>query len=98
MRYQEKNGRLVATSGNQTIWIDPWGENSLRVRITQEAQMDQNDWALTEEVTKTTPVIKIEDVKITEPWFENSSDDHSRTFTVASITNGKVTARFNHEG
>ncbi len=98
MRYQEKNGRLVATSGNQTIWIDPWGENSLRVRITQEAQMDQNDWALTEKVTKTTPVIKIEDVKITEPWFENSSDDHSRTFTVASITNGKVTARFNHEG
>ncbi len=98
MRYQEKNGRLVVTSGNQTIWIDPWGENSLRVRITQEAQMDQNDWALTEEVTKTTPVIKIEDVKITEPWFENSSDDHSQTFTVASITNGKVTARFNHEG
>lgn len=98
MRYFEKNGRLIATSGNQTIWIDPWGENSLRVRITQEAQMDSNDWALTEEVTKTTPVIKIEDVKITEPWFENSAEDHSATFTVASITNGKITAKFNHEG
>lgn len=50
MRVYEENNRLVIADGTLTLWLEPWGENSFRVRMTKEAQMDAHDWALTEEV------------------------------------------------
>ena len=52
MRVYEENNRLVIADGTSTLWLEPWGENSFRVRMTKEAQMDAHDWALTEEVKK----------------------------------------------
>ncbi len=43
----DKN-RLIMIRGKQTLWIEPWGKNSLRVRMTGEACMDTNDWALSQ--------------------------------------------------
>ena len=50
MRVYEENNRLVIADGTSTLWLEPWGENSFRVRMTKEARMDAQDWALTEEV------------------------------------------------
>lgn len=93
MKYSSQNGRLIARNGNETIWIEGWGDNSLRVRCTREGSMDSSDWALSEPVSPSSAAIEIKDIKITEPW-----SDKGQTFTVASITNGNITASFNHEG
>ena len=37
MPYQE-NGRLVRAHDHETLWIEPWGTNSLRVRVTRRSQ------------------------------------------------------------
>lgn len=51
--YYEKKGKLVYHYDAETLWIEAWGENGLRVRSSLEAEMPQGDNALTEEVTHT---------------------------------------------
>ena len=42
----EKDGRLVREFDHETLWIEPWGPNSLRVRATRRGRMEPFDWAL----------------------------------------------------
>ena len=44
--FNKQNNRLIYTYDAEKLWIEPWGENSLRVRSTKEASMPLNDWAL----------------------------------------------------
>lgn len=44
--FQTKDNCLIWRFDAETVWIEPWGENSLRVRATAEAQMPLADWAL----------------------------------------------------
>lgn len=41
-----EGNRLVFTMGWEKLWIEPWGENALRVRATKAARMPLRDWAL----------------------------------------------------
>ena len=43
---REMDGRLVVTDNNEKLWIEPWGENALRVRSTKMPQMPPENWAL----------------------------------------------------
>ena len=45
---REMDGRLVVTDNNEKLWIEPWGENALRVRSTKMPQMPPENWALEE--------------------------------------------------
>jgi alpha-D-xyloside xylohydrolase len=38
--------RLIRECGNEILWIEPWGANSLRVRGTKCAGISREDWAL----------------------------------------------------
>ncbi len=38
--------RLIYRYDAETLWLEPWGENSLRVRATKQAKMPEEDWAL----------------------------------------------------
>ncbi len=98
MKYEIRGNRLVCWNGEETIWIEPWGESSLRIRVNREAAMDRNDWALTEEVKSLSAVIKLEEIEVLEPWYRREPEGHVQKFKVASITNGNITARVNHEG
>ena len=99
MKFKNDGNRLIMTRGNQTLWIEPWGENSLRVRMTKDAHMDEHDWALTEHVADTVSSIKYKEVDLTEPWWQDEEDDkHRQSGTEAYLTNGKITARINAEG
>ncbi len=40
------NNRLVRLYDCETLWIEGWGENGLRVRATKNACMPPEDWAL----------------------------------------------------
>lgn len=41
----EKN-RLIRRCDSETLWIEGWGENALRVRATKNAAMPPENWAL----------------------------------------------------
>jgi alpha-D-xyloside xylohydrolase len=45
---RQENNRLVFQYDAETVWIEPWGANSLRVRATKMARMPQpeEEWAL----------------------------------------------------
>ena len=45
---RKENNRLVREYDSETLWIEPWGQNALRVRVTKMARMPQPDeeWAL----------------------------------------------------
>ena len=45
-RWSENNGRLIFKYDAETLWIEGWGTNGLRVRATKMHQMPEEDWAL----------------------------------------------------
>ncbi len=45
-RIEENGLRLVRECNYEILWIEPWGENGLRVRAAKQAQIAQEDWAL----------------------------------------------------
>lgn len=82
MAFTKTADALIFTKGNETLKIEVWGKDSLRVRSTLETDFTKNDWALTEPLeSKGNAVITIDDEKKS-----------------ASITNGKITASVNHNG
>lgn len=96
--YQE-GSRLILAEGKSQVWIEPWGENSLRVRMTAKPKMDGNDWALTEKPKATEAKITMETVDVTDPWYRPEAyKKYHRTGTQACLVNGKITARVSHEG
>ncbi len=43
----EVNGnRLIYHFDAEEVWIEAWGKNAVRVRVTKNAKMPENDWAL----------------------------------------------------
>ncbi len=99
MRIIAEDNRLVIARGREQVWIEPWGVNSLRVRMTLEQEMDKNDWALTEQVEHCTAQITARQVDTTDPWYRGDEfAAHHQTGTVWTVKNGKITAKVNPEG
>jgi len=42
----EKNSRLIREYDNEKLMVEPWGKNSLRIRVTQNAELADDAWAL----------------------------------------------------
>ena len=78
--YEIKDGKLLYRYGKDTVTVEAWGENALRVRVTRLGRAWENEIGALGEHKATTPVIEITD------------DRH------ASITNGKITAKFVESG
>ena len=36
MKVRQEGNRLIIADGVSQVWIDPWGENSARIRMTKE--------------------------------------------------------------
>lgn len=99
MRIYEEDNRLVIANGKSQVWIEPWGENSLRVRMTNEPEMDSHDWALCEPVKECKAVFRQETVDTTDPWYKDEKySQYHQTGTNHYITNGKITAKVSFEG
>lgn len=43
---EQKEGKLVFRYDCEEVWIEPWGENALRIRAAKEKEMPEEDWAL----------------------------------------------------
>ena len=99
MHIYEENHKLIIANGKSQVWVEPWGPNSLRVRMSGEPKMDENDWALTETPQPVTPTISFETIDVTDPWYKGEEyAGYHQTATQASLTNGKITAKVSHEG
>ena len=99
MRLIKEKNRLVIAEGSSQVWIEPWGENSLRVRMTAEAKMNEQDWALVEPVKACEAEITFEEVDVTDPWYKDESyKQYHQKGIQATIKNGKITAKVSHEG
>lgn len=45
--FRTEGNRLIREYDAERLWVEPWGENSLRLRCTNEAEMPEDrDWAL----------------------------------------------------
>lgn len=99
MHIYQENNRIIIADGNSQVWIDPWGENSVRVRMTAVPVMDANDWALEEAPKEVTPVITFETIDVTDPWYQGAEwSKYHQTGTQVTMVNGKITVKISHEG
>ena len=99
MRVEQEGKRLILRQGASQLWIDAWGRDSVRVRMTCEPEMDGHDWALTEPVGETEPEILAREVDLTDPWYRGAEyAQHHRSGTEYTFRNGKLTVTVNAEG
>ena len=99
MRIIQEGTRIIIHSGITQLWIDPWGRDSFRIRMTGEPEMDAHDWALTEPVEAVVPEVTVEEIDNTDPWYKGEEWAHyHQTGKIYTITNGKLTVKINPEG
>ena len=92
MIFMKSGSALVARRMGETLRIEPWGKDALRVRATMESAPVDQDWALTEPVAPEPAQIRIGD----KPhWVGDGTID---TRPIASITNGRIKAVVNFAG
>ncbi len=91
MEFICKENALVCLRQGETLLIEGWGKDSLRVRSTMNTELTDRRWALSEEPKKTKCDVKTYKVKekTGDGIFEN---------TWASITNGRIKAEVNYAG
>ena len=58
--FEEIDSALWYRYEAERVCIQPWGENSLRIRATRKGEMPKQDWALIPQ-KPTDPVVEIDD-------------------------------------
>ena len=92
MQFIQDRNALVCRRGGETLRIEPWGKDSLRVRATMFPDFCGQDWALTEPLPEQTSDI----VYGTDPWREG--DGNISQYPSATIANGRISAKVNKSG
>lgn len=92
MKFLNDNGALVCKKGGETLRIEAWGADSLRVRATMQMSIQDKEWALVEEPGKSNPV-----VEMYTKSEKNDYDSYDEN-PYASITNGRIKAEVNFAG
>jgi alpha-D-xyloside xylohydrolase len=59
--FSKDTDRLIYSYDAETLWIDPWGPDALRIRATKASTMPSEDWALLD------PTHVIPDIQIDKP-------------------------------
>jgi alpha-D-xyloside xylohydrolase len=88
--FREKDGKLIYFYDNETVCIEAWGENALRVRATKNYDFSGRDWALDGADAHKGQVEICVDNEANAGAYANmySGKDESH----ASITNGRLCA------
>lgn len=92
MRFEEKDGALLAYHQGEMLRIESWGEDSLRVRATKLGGFTNEDWALTEPVPTGNAVVEIGEMD------HRLSSGVVEKRPMAVITNGRIQAKVNFAG
>ena len=89
MQFLAEGNALIARRGGETLKIEGWGRDSLRVRAVMYEGWTGNDWALTETPEETRCEIRI--------GTENNPNGDG-TVPCAEIANGRIRATVNFAG
>ncbi len=92
MQFENANGALVVHHKGETLRIEAWGKDSLRVRSTLLPEFTDQDWALTETPEPQETVVEIHEE---DHWVGDGTIDKKE---IASITNGRIKAVVNFVG
>ena len=92
MEFIVENNALLAKRAGETIRIEAWGKDSLRVRSTMFSDFTGNDWALTETPSDAKAEVKVFEI---DHWVGDGTIDKR---TNASITNGRIRCEINFVG
>ncbi len=92
MEFIQDHGALICRRQGETLRIEPWGKDSLRVRATMFPAFCGQDWALTEPVEPSEAAV----VLGTDPWREG--DGNISQYPCATVTNGRISAKVNKSG
>ena len=92
MKFEQDGSTLLCFHQGERLRIEPWGQDSLRVRATMGRDFSGNAWALTEPVDALPTQIDIGEAG------HRAEDGSIDKRPVASITNGRVWATVNHAG
>ena len=92
MKFENDNGALVCRHLGETVRIESWGKDALRVRASLSPAFTENPWALTEPTAKCSATVAIEEE---DHWVGDGTVDKKQ---IASITNGRIKAVVNFAG
>ncbi len=92
MRFVNDNGALVFYKNGETVRIEAWGMDSLRVRSTMQGKFTDNQWALTEPISDT----KAEIIFEKEPHW--NGDGSIGEVDIVTVKNGRIKAVVNFVG
>ena len=92
MQFKEENGALIARQNGETLRIEAWGKDSLRVRATRLPSFTEHDWALTEDPGGCLAAVEIGEA---DHWVGDGTMDKRQ---IASVTNGRIRAVVNFRG
>lgn len=95
MLFQKEN-KLFYTYDNETVMVEAWGRNALRVRVTHNAEFTENDWALLLPEEQEVTISVSQDEQFGVKTIANMSGGTGNS--TASICNGKIKAVFNPVG
>ena len=92
MIFLQENNALIAKHGGETLRIEPWGPDALRVRAFMYDNRSDRDWALIEapEATDSTVTIGEEDLWVGDGTITKNP--------CAEIVNGRIRATVNFAG
>ena len=92
MRFENTGGALLFHHRGEHVRIEAWGRDSLRVRSSMQNSFSNREWALTEEVKPSSPLVAITKE---DHFVGDGTIDQKET---ASITNGRIRAVVNFAG
>lgn len=69
-----KKNYLEYRYDNETVRIEPWGKNALRVRATQNSEFTIQDWALLRSEIQEAEINIVEDIERTGSKGNNYAD------------------------
>ena len=84
---RQEGNRIIFHYDAEELWIEPWGENAVRVRATKDAAMPEENWAL----------LSLEEVPCRIRVDEDGADLINGKLKVHITGRGKITM-YNQEG
>ena len=103
--FEVRKNKLIIKDSTGTVWIEGWGKDSVRVRMTCSRKMDKNDWALENDENAPSIVkgpteikISVSEIDTTYPWAEHFEGVEKTTGEEAVVESGKLVVKVNHEG
>ena len=95
MQFIQEGQALLCRRQGETLRIEPWGRDALRVRATMYPELTGRDWALTE--APEAPEASAFAITLGEEQ-EREGDGLMYSYPTATVRNGRVSVTVNHVG